>query len=143
MTNDIANKHVAFSGRLLMLGCGSIGQGVLPLLLRHIDMPRENISILTADRRGSAVAAAFGIAEEILPITRDNFREVLSARLNAGDFLLNLSVDISSVALIKLCRALGVLYLRRALGRRLHGSFADPVAAFQLRAAGNRSGADG
>jgi homospermidine synthase len=104
-------KHVAFSGRLLMLGCGSIGQGVLPLILRHIDMPKENISILTADTRGSAVAAAFGISEEILPVTRDNYREVLSARLAAGDFLLNLSVDISSVALIKLCRSLGVLYL--------------------------------
>ena len=111
MANDIAQKHVAFSGRLLMLGAGSIGQGVLPLLLRHIDMPKDNISILTSDNRGSAVAKSFGIAEEILSITRDNYREVLSARLNPGDFLLNLSVDISSVALIKLCRALGVLYL--------------------------------
>ena len=87
---DIATKHARFTGRLLMLGCGSIGQGVLPLLLRHIDMPRENISILTSDTRGSAVAAAFGIAEEILPVTRDNYRDVLSARLSAGDFLLNL-----------------------------------------------------
>ena len=33
-------KHVAFGGRLVMLGFGSIGQGVLPLILRHIDMPR-------------------------------------------------------------------------------------------------------
>ncbi len=111
MANDIAKKHVAFSGRLLMLGCGSIGQGVLPLILRHIDMPKDNISILTSDTRGSAVAAEFGIAEEILAITRDNYQDVLSARLAPGDFLLNLSVDISSVALIKLCRALGVLYL--------------------------------
>jgi homospermidine synthase len=111
MANDIAKKHVAFSGRLLMLGCGSIGQGVLPLILRHIEMPRANISILTSDNRGSAVAAAFGISEEILAITRDNYQDVLSARLAPGDFLLNLSVDISSVALIKLCRALGVLYL--------------------------------
>jgi homospermidine synthase len=111
MVNDIAAKHVRFSGRLLMLGCGSIGQGVLPLLLRHIDMPVEHISILTSDARGSKVAASFGISEEILPITRANYREVLSARLAAGDFLLNLSVDISSVALVKLCRELGVLYL--------------------------------
>jgi homospermidine synthase len=111
MANDIAKKHVVFSGRVLMLGCGSIGQGVLPLILRHIDMPKENISILTSDTRGSAVAKAFGIAEEILRVTRDNYRDVLTARLAPGDFLLNLSVDISSVALIKLCRSLGVLYL--------------------------------
>jgi homospermidine synthase len=111
MEHAVAKKHVKFTGRLLMLGCGSIGQGVLPLLLRHIDMPKENISILTADSRGSAVAAEFGIAEEILPVTRENYRAVLTKRLRAGDFLLNLSVDISSVALVKLCRELGVLYL--------------------------------
>ena len=45
-------KHVAFAGRLVMLGFGSIGQGVLPLILRHIDMPRERITIVTADARG-------------------------------------------------------------------------------------------
>jgi homospermidine synthase len=104
-------KHVRFSGRLLMLGCGSIGQGVLPLLLRHIDMPKENISVLTSDTRGSKVAAEFGITEEILTVTRENYEEVLLSRLRAGDFLLNLSVDISSVALIKLCRDIGALYL--------------------------------
>jgi homospermidine synthase len=111
MEQIVATKHVAFTGRLLMLGCGSIGQGVLPLILRHIDMPRENISILTADSRGSAVAAEFGIREEILPVTRENYVAVLSQRLRAGDFLLNLSVDISSVALVQLCAELGVLYL--------------------------------
>jgi homospermidine synthase len=104
-------KHISFPGRLLMVGCGSIGQGVLPLLLRHIDMPAENISILTADHRGSSVAAAFGVREEVIALTRDNFREVLSSRLRPGDFLLNLSVEVSSVALIRLCREIGALYL--------------------------------
>ena len=33
--------HTRFSGRLVMLGFGSIGQGVLPLILRHIDIARE------------------------------------------------------------------------------------------------------
>jgi homospermidine synthase len=111
MPDATTTKHLVFPGHLLMLGCGSIGQGVLPLLLRHIDMPAENISILTADARGSAVAAGYGIAEEILPVTRENYRAALAARLTAGDFLLNLSVDVSSVALIQLCQELGVLYL--------------------------------
>ncbi|MGP8027727.1 MAG: saccharopine dehydrogenase NADP-binding domain-containing protein, partial [Acidocella sp.] len=84
MPHDIATKHVCFSGRLLILGFGSIGQGVLPLLLRHIDMPKENISILTADARGNKVAAELDVPEEILPLTTENYREVLSARLGAG-----------------------------------------------------------
>ena len=54
-------QHVAFGGRLVMLGFGSIGQGVLPLILRHIDMPRDRISIISGDARGEDVAAAFGV----------------------------------------------------------------------------------
>ena len=46
-------KHVKFNGRLVMVGFGSIGQGVLPLILRHIDMPREKISIITAAEVGT------------------------------------------------------------------------------------------
>src|SRR5215472_15714382 len=92
-----AMKHVAFSGRLVMLGCGSIGQGVLPLILRHIDMPREHIHILTADARGSDVAAACGVGVTISPVTRENYRHLLTSLLGPGDFLLNLSVYVSSV----------------------------------------------
>ena len=63
-------KHVSFSGRLVMLGFGSIGQGVLPLILRHIDMPKDRISIVTGDDRGAAVAAEYGVSYRVQPLTR-------------------------------------------------------------------------
>src|SRR5271166_2460896 len=100
-------KHVAFDGRLVMLGCGSIGQGVLPLILRHIDIPRDRITIVSGDPRGREVAAENGVSFAVTPLTRDNFREVLTPLLGAGDFLLNLSVDVSSVALIAFCQQQG------------------------------------
>src|SRR3954454_9650657 len=49
-------KHAAFSGRLVILGFGSIGQGVLPLLLRHIDLRPDQITIITAELHGHEVA---------------------------------------------------------------------------------------
>ncbi|HVB67898.1 MAG TPA: saccharopine dehydrogenase C-terminal domain-containing protein [Acetobacteraceae bacterium] len=104
-------KHVAFGGRLVMVGCGSIGQGVLPLLLRHIDIAPERITILTADERGAAVAAEAGIRRIVAPLKRGNYQAALRPLLGPGDFLLNLSVDVSSVALIALARELGALYL--------------------------------
>lgn len=104
-------KHVAFSGRLVMVGCGSIGQGVLPLLLRHIDLAPGQITILNSDERGRAAAEAMGVAYRVAPLTRENFRGALGPLLGAGDFLLNLSVDVSSVALIGFCREVGALYL--------------------------------
>lgn len=104
-------KHVSFSGRLVMVGCGSIGQGVLPLLLRYIDLAPSQITIVNSDERGRAVAEALGVTYTVSPLTRENFASVLSQLVGQGDFLLNLSVDVSSVALIGFCREVGALYL--------------------------------
>jgi homospermidine synthase len=118
-------KYVSFTGRLVMLGCGSIGQGVLPLILRRIDMPTERIHILTADARGNDMAAKYGLTVTVAPITQDNYRDLLAPLLGAGDFLLNLSVDVSSVALITLCQELGALYLDTCI-EPWAGGYTDP-----------------
>jgi homospermidine synthase len=118
-------KHVAFGGRLVILGFGSIGQGVLPLILRHIDIPCERITIVSGDRRGQDVAAESGVRFILRPLTRENFRAVLTKLLRTGDFLLNLSVDVSSVALIGFCRQLGSLYLDTCI-EPWAGGYTDP-----------------
>ena len=118
-------KHVAYKGRLVILGFGSIGQGVLPLILRHVDMPRENIVVVTAEERGRDVAAEYGIRFILEPLTRDNYRPMLSGLLAKGDFLLNLSVDVQSVALIQLANELGALYLDTCI-EPWPGGYTDP-----------------
>ena len=97
----VDTKYVKFPGRLVFVGFGSVGQGTLPLLLRHIDMPSDRIMILTGDERGREEAAHFGIRFVVQPLTRDNYRECLDPLITEGDFLLNLAVDVSSVALIE------------------------------------------
>ena len=103
--------HVEFPGRLVFVGFGSIGQGVLPLILRHIGISKERITIVTSDARGEAEAQAYGIKFIKQPLKRDNFRQVLQPLLSKGDFLLNLSVEVSSLALVRLCAEVGALYL--------------------------------
>ena len=51
-------KHIAFTGRLVIVGFGSIGQGVLPLLLRHIAIRPDQITIISAEPRGREVGRA-------------------------------------------------------------------------------------
>lgn len=104
------HKYFKFDGKIVFIGFGSVAQGVLPLLLRHIDMPKERISIITAHDRGRAEAESFGIRYEINPLTRGNYRAILGPRLERGDFLINLSVDVASSALIEFCCEKGVLY---------------------------------
>jgi homospermidine synthase len=119
-------KHVAFPGNLVMVGFGSIGQGVLPLILRHIDMRLSKITIVTAEERGREVAAEYGVKFVQQALTRDNYREVLEPLLGKGDFLLNLSVDVSSVALIKLANEKGALYLDTCI-EPWAGGYTDPT----------------
>ena len=119
-------KHASFSGNLVIIGFGSIGQGVLPLILRHLEMPAERITIVTADAWGSEEATRYGIRFVVEPLTRENYRQVLEPLLGRGDFLLNLSVDVSSVALIEFAQEKGALYLDTCI-EPWPGGYTDPT----------------
>jgi homospermidine synthase len=103
--------HVTFAGKIVFVGFGSIGQGVLPLILRHIGTSADRITIVTAEAKGRAEAEHFGVKFVQAALRPDNYRQILEPLLGAGDFLLNLSVDVSSVDLIRLARERGALYL--------------------------------
>ena len=111
MTQPLDRQFASCHRRLLMIGFGCVGQGVLPLLLRHIDIAPEQISILSAGMGGAEIAASYGVSYRNLPVTPENYRDLLQANLGQGDFLLNLSVNVGSVDLIAWCQDHGVLYL--------------------------------
>ena len=104
-------KHVVFKGKILIVGFGAVGQGTLPLILRHIDMPRENIKVITAEDWGKEIAQEYGIAFSVEPLARENYLSVLNRELKRGDFLFNASFDVSSLALIEYCSEHGIMYL--------------------------------
>ena len=101
-------SRVSFPGRIVVLGFGSIGSGLLPLLLDHFDQPR--VSVVTADERNVEIAQEYGIEHHVEPITRDNYEGVLEKHIHAGDFLVNLTVDVDSLELVRWCAARDVLY---------------------------------
>src|SRR5215472_9972569 len=118
-------KHVALHGRLVIVGFGSIGQGVLPLVLRHLEIGPDQITIITAEPRGHAVAAEYGIRFVETALTQKNYRAILESRIGHGDFLLNVSVDVSSAALVELCQIKGALYLDTCI-EPWPGGYTDP-----------------
>ena len=129
---SLDTKHVKFAGRMVMVGFGSIGQGVLPLLLRHIDMKPSQITIITADERGHEEARELGIRFILEPLTRENYAAMLEPLLGAGDFLVNVSVEVASLALIELCRKKGALYLDTCI-EPWPGGYTDPSLSPSLR----------
>ena len=124
--------HVKFAGKIVFVGFGSIGQGVLPLILRHIGTSPGRISIVTAEDAGRPQAVESGVKFIKTALTRDNYRQILTPLLDAGDFLLNLSVDVSSVALIQLARERGALYLDTCI-EPWAGGYTDPNATVDTR----------
>ena len=124
--------HVTIPGRLVFVGFGSIGQGVLPLILRHVGITPDRITIVTAEDAGQREASEYGVRFINHPLTRDNYEQVLGPLLSRGDFLLNLSVDVSSIALIKLAYEKGALYLDTCI-EPWPGGYTDPDVSPSLR----------
>ena len=133
MAND--KTYIDFPGRIILIGFGSIGQGVLPLILRHIGISPDRLTIVTADDAGSAEAAQYGVRFVKEPLTRENHRRVLAPLVGRGDFVLNVSVEVSSIALVRFCWEKGAMYLDTCI-EPWPGGYTDPSLPPSARSRG-------
>lgn len=105
-------KQAVFAGPIVIIGFGGIGQGFLPLLLRHIELPSRDITVISPDNSGRHIAEDMGARFVQQALDSDNLRQTLAHLLQGQNgFLVNLSVNVSSVALIELAREWGALYI--------------------------------
>jgi homospermidine synthase len=107
----LSRRLGSFAGRVVVLGFGSIGQGLLPLLFDSFGIAPSQVGIVTASEDGAEIARALGVALHVQPLDERNHEAVLGPLLGPGDFLLNVSVDVASLALVRFCQPRGVLYL--------------------------------
>ncbi len=136
MQEDI---QAQIEGRLVIVGFGSIGQGVLPLILRHVGVDRDRITIFTAEDSGRDVAQGCGVSDfRVQPLMPETYQGHLKPLLGQGSFLLNLSYDVSSVALIELCHRLGVPYLDSCIEPWAGGYFDSQLTPTQRSNYGQR-----
>jgi homospermidine synthase len=104
-------------GRILVLGCGSVAQCTVPLLWRDLGIDPNRITIVdfVDNRERVAESLARGVAYEIGRVTPDNLDEFLSARVSAGDLLLDLAWNIDNPTILQWCRDHGVRYLNTSV----------------------------
>jgi homospermidine synthase len=121
-----------FPGRIIIVGFGAIGQGVLPLILRHIGCPPARMTIVTAEEQGQEEAASYGIKFIQERITRENLRRLLDPLVGRGDFIVNVSVDVSTLALIRLAWEKGAMYLDTCI-EPWPGGYTDPATPIAKR----------
>ena len=103
--------------RTMVLGCGSIGQAVVPLMIRDLGFDPRTIRVVemvdTRHRIADSIAA--GVTFEQAAVTRENLAAFLGERLSSGDLLLDLAWNIDANTIIGWCRAAGVRYLNTSV----------------------------
>ncbi|WP_395174649.1 homospermidine synthase [Roseibium alexandrii] len=97
-----------------MIGLGSIGKGTLPLIERHFKFDKSRFTVIDPVDIDAKLVTGKGYKFQKVALTPENYEEVLTPLLSEGEgqgFVVNLSVDTSSLDLMKFCRNLGVLYI--------------------------------
>src|SRR5215467_16102426 len=106
--------HGRISGPVVMIGFGSIGKGMLPLIERHFAYDKARFVVIDPEDKDRKLLDDRGIRFIHQAVTRDNYRDLLRPLLTEGGgqgFCVNLSVDTSSLAIMELAREIGALYI--------------------------------
>src|SRR4051812_29144293 len=106
--------HGGIDGPLVMIGFGSVGRGTLPLILRHFNVDRSRMVVIDPDDRDRRLCEEEQIRFIHQPVTRERYRHLLEPLLTGGDgrgFCVTLSVDTSSLDIMRFCREIGSLYI--------------------------------
>ncbi len=104
--------HGRIDGPVVMIGFGSIGKGTWPLIERHFEYDAEKFTVIEPDPDQANFLRQHKIRHLQVALTRENYRDVLGELFPDGKgFCVNLSVDTSSLDLMKLCRKLDALYI--------------------------------
>src|SRR5687768_16773783 len=99
-----SGNYGEITGPIVLIGFGSIGQGVLPLLERHFKFDKSRMVVIDPVERNRKLLDDRGIKFIKAALTADNYEKILTPLLRQGGgkaFCVNLSVDVSSLDVMK------------------------------------------
>jgi homospermidine synthase len=113
-------KFAHFSKKILIIGYGSVGQAILPMVLNHITTDPKNVTVLEKDdhtklfKKRNARNGVRYVRKEIL---RNNLDSTLSKYVEDGGFLIDVSLNIDAQSIMEWCFEHNVMYINTSLER--------------------------
>ena len=106
-----------FEKRVLLLGCGAVGQCALPLLLKHLQVAPGRVTVMDFEDRRGAIREYLerGVTFTQERITPENLGALLGRHLGAGDLLVDLAWNIDCCEILQWCHDRGVLYVNTSV----------------------------
>ncbi len=110
-------QRTPFDGRILMLGCGSVGQCTLPLVRRHVDMPADRITVLDFEDVRPKIEDSLqaGVVFKQARLTQDNYASMLGELVGPGDIIVDLSWNVETFDMLAWCGEHNVRFLNTSL----------------------------
>lgn len=106
-----------FNGKILIIGYGSVSMCTLPMLLKHVKVPFENITIIDFEDKTEALKpwTDKGIKYVKNRLTQQNFNETLSKFVSNGDMIIDLAWNIETCDFLQFGHDNKVLYVNASV----------------------------
>lgn len=106
-----------FKNKILMIGYGSVARCTLPILIKHIDIPLKNITIIDfVDKRKELKnwikKGVKYFQERVTPI---NVNQLLSKHVSSGGIVIDLAWNIDCLDMLSWCHDNRVLYINTSV----------------------------
>jgi homospermidine synthase len=110
-------QKIKFNKKILIIGYGSVSRCTLPILLKHIDVPCKNITIIDFEDKKKALKkwTAKGIKFSREKITPSTLNKILSRHLENGGLLIDLAWNIECGEMLRWCHEHKVLYVNTSV----------------------------
>ena len=108
---------IKFRNRVLFIGYGAVAQCTLPILVKHLDMPCQNITVMDFENRRKVLQPWLkrGVRFVRKSVTRGNLGSLLGKYVRAGDVIIDLAWNIDCCEILQWCHDHGVLYVNTSV----------------------------
>ena len=114
------SQSIAFKNKILIIGCGSIGTALLPLLIKFIVMAPSNITVCDKNANRFAKISQFislGVKTRHIKITKENVSGLIINELGfeQDDIIIDVSYEINTEFMFSLCESAGISFINSAV----------------------------
>ena len=106
-----------FKNKVLIIGYGAVFKCMFPILLRHVNIPLEHITIIDFKDKSADLKAwtTRGLQFNKKKVSPKNLKEILSEHLSPGGLLIHLAWNIDCCEIVQWCHDNDVLYVNTSV----------------------------
>jgi homospermidine synthase len=102
-----------FTNNILIIGCGSVAQCTIPLIIRHLAVKPSQITVI--DFTDNHTKIPEGIRYITTEVTKANLSSILGKYLKKGDLVIDLAWNIGTIDLLTWCKDHEVICVNTAV----------------------------